>query len=55
MYQPMMPIGIATRNGMRHAQLAGPPPLMAASLSHGDIANATSVPVSRARKDAIWA
>ena len=50
-----MPIGIATRNGMRQAKAPQPPPSIAAWVSHGDMAKATRVPVSRARKDAIWA
>ena len=55
MYQPMIPIGMAMRNGMRHAHDASPPPLIASALSHGDMANAIIVPVSSARNDAICA
>ena len=55
MYQPIRPIGMAMRKGTRHAQLPNPEPWMALAFNHGDIANATRVPVSSARNDAICA
>jgi hypothetical protein len=55
MYQPMTPMGMATRNGMRHANEPKPPPSIAAAVSHGDMEKATRVPVSSAAKEAIWA